>query len=387
MSRFPILAVLAAVLGAGLIIPATASARPVVTDAAMAAGAGGTVWLCRPGRSDDPCAGRLTTTWQSDDGPDRVVTPRRPAQRPVDCFYLYPTVSEQQTIVANLDIDPELTSIARYQAARFSSVCKVYAPVYRQITLAGLGGRATVEDREIAYASARAGWRAYLRHHNHGRGVVLIGHSQGSSMLRRLITEEIEPRRQVRQRVVSAILAGSAVAVRKGRVSGGDFTEFPGCTRPGQVGCVISFATFGETPPPETLFGVLRTRPGTTTPWGPRFEALCTNPAALGGGAGTLVSLYPSTPLFGLLGGAAEYLFNGDRPRARTPWVSPSARYRGRCVTRNGAHVLLATPIGDAPQLRASPTPEWGLHLVDVNLALGNLVPVVRHQIRAYDQK
>jgi hypothetical protein len=33
---------------------------------------------------------------------------------------------------------------------------------------------------------------------------------------------------------------------------------------------------------------------------------------------------------------------------------------------------------------RPSPTPEWGLHLVDANIALGDLVSVVRRQIRAY---
>lgn len=390
MSRLPIIAVLTAVLGAGLVVPANATVRPVSVDGTAAVGAGGraggTVWLCRPGRSNDPCAGRLTTTWQSTSGTNRVATPRRSAHRPVDCFYLYPTVSEQPTMVANRDIDPELTTIARHQAARFSSVCKVYAPVYRQITLAGLGGNATLADREIAYESARAGWRSYLRRHNDGRGVVLIGHSQGSGILRRLIAEEIEPRRQLRNRIVSAVLAGSAVAVRKGTVTGGDFRRVPGCTRPRQTGCVISYATFGETPPDTTFFGVLRNRPGTTQPWGPNFEALCTNPAALRGGSGTLVPLYPSSPLYGVLGTAADLLFAGNRPQARTPWVSPAARYRGRCVTRNGAHVLLATPIGAAPGLRASPTPEWGLHLVDINLALGNLVPVVRGQIRAYDR-
>jgi hypothetical protein len=36
------------------------------------------------------------------------------------------------------------------------------------------------------------------------------------------------------------------------------------------------------------------------------------------------------------------------------------------------------------PVPRPSPTPDWGLHLVDANIAQGDLVKVVQRQIRAY---
>ena len=55
---------------------------------------------------------------------------------------MYPTVSDQKTGNANLHIDPEERSIALYQAARYSQYCKVYAPMYRQVTLAGIGSSA-----------------------------------------------------------------------------------------------------------------------------------------------------------------------------------------------------------------------------------------------------
>lgn len=48
--------------------------------------------------------------------------------RKVDCFYVCPTVSGQATPNANRDIDPELNSIALYQAARFSQTCRVFTP-------------------------------------------------------------------------------------------------------------------------------------------------------------------------------------------------------------------------------------------------------------------
>jgi hypothetical protein len=39
---------------------------------------------------------------------------------------------------------------------------------------------------------------------------------------------------------------------------------------------------------------------------------------------------------------------------------------------------------GSSPFIRASPTPEWGLHLVDVNLSQGTMVKVVASEGRAW---
>ena len=74
-------------------------------------------------------------------------TPKRSRGRGVDCFYVYPTVSGQQTRLATRRVDPELRSIALYQAARLSQVCRVYAPVYRQATVPALqAGTTTRRD-------------------------------------------------------------------------------------------------------------------------------------------------------------------------------------------------------------------------------------------------
>ncbi len=50
----------------------------------------------------------------------------------------------------------------------------------------------------------------------------------------------------------------------------------------------------------------------------------------------------------------------------------------------NGANVLMISPVGSARKLTPVPDPSWGIHLADVNLALGNLVDLVRSQSRAY---
>src|SRR5687768_14116964 len=84
-----------------------------------------TVWLCKPGKPDNACDVSLETTRLSPKGKrlgvDRIRKPKSPK---VDCFYVYPTVSDQKTPTANFAIDPELRSIALYQAARYTSECR-----------------------------------------------------------------------------------------------------------------------------------------------------------------------------------------------------------------------------------------------------------------------
>ena len=156
-----------------------------------------TVWLCKPGLKHNPCAPGLDTTRLSNNGkaPLGKYTPSKPQKPKVDCFYIYPTVSDDDSDNSDLSIDPEERSIALYQAARYSQECRVFAPMYRQITLTRLlKGPDTITPKmqRIAYQSALSGWHHYLKNYNHGRPFVLIGHSQGSFTLRRLISDEID---------------------------------------------------------------------------------------------------------------------------------------------------------------------------------------------------
>jgi Protein of unknown function (DUF3089) len=361
------------------------AALGVVACAFSPAGAGAkTVWLCKPGKSPDPCRESLRTTVVSPDGASHVETPRNARKPKFDCFYVYPTVSEQPGPNADKSIDPQQTAIAEYQAARYSQRCRVFAPVYRQLTLSTLFGQEVPDSAvQLAYSDVRKAWRDYLKHFNHGRGVVLIGHSQGTFILRALIDNVIDKRPKVRKRLISAILLGGNVTVKDGRKIGGDFKHIPGCSRRRQVGCVIAFSTFNETPPDDALFG----RPGGRFggPSGPGFEVLCTNPASLSGGSGPLQSLLRTTRFPGTLGAAGlQILYGGPPPTAPTPWLQPQDHYTGRCVSANGANVLMISPVGSARHLTPSPDATWGLHLTDANIGLGNLVSIVTAEYRAY---
>jgi hypothetical protein len=337
-----------------------------------------TVWLCNP-VSPNPCNGSLEASLITPAGQPtgRTVRPGFDPGAPIDCFYVYPTVSEQPGPLANLDIDQAQRSIALYQAAPFSSVCRVYAPMYRQLTLAAINappGTITAQDEATAYGDVRAAWRDYLRHQNHGRGVVFIGHSQGTFILRQLIRREVDRKPAVRRKLVGALLLGGNVTVAKGQDVGGDFRRVPACRRTGQIGCVVAYSTFDQPVPAAASFG------RTTTPG---QEVLCTNPASLRGGSGLLTSAEPTTPFGGTIGAAIDLL--GMRlPAVTTPWVISRGAYSARCSDAGGADVLQVTPLGGAPLLNPVPTAGWGLHLADMNLPMMNLVAIVRAQSRSY---
>jgi hypothetical protein len=347
-----------------------------------------TVWLCKPGATPNPCRESLKTTVVSTAGAAHVEHPPNARNPKIDCFYVYPTVSDQPGTNADFSVDPQQTAIAEYQASRYSRRCRVFAPIYRQVTLASLLFAGSVPDSawRLAFSDVRAAWREYLRRYNHGRGFVLIGHSQGTGMLRQLVRTQIDDRPAVRRRLVSAILLGGDVTVRKGRRIGGDFDHIPACASRRQLGCVIAFSTYDETPPDDTVFGKPSALSSNTfnLPTGPGLRVLCTNPAALSGGSGPLQSLLRTEPFPGTIGAGLFILFGGPAPTAPTPWLQPQDHYTARCVHANGADVLLTSPIAGARDLNASPDATWGLHLADANIGLGNLVSIVTAESRTY---
>ena len=339
-----------------------------------------TVWLCLPGHRPDPCAPGLSTTVYSPTlNALRVTHPKATRDPKVDCFYVYPTVSDQKTYYANLQIDPEERSIALMQAARFSQYCRVFAPMYRQHTLSTLLHSTALPPIKLGLGDVEAAFRTYLRRYNHGRGFVLIGHSQGARVLEQLIAKLIDPRPELRRRMLSAILLGGNVLVKRGKRVGGTFEHIPACRSAGQLGCVIAYSSFDKPPPPDSMFG--------RSPVAGE-QVLCTNPAALGGGSGRLDPIFPSRPFAGgtLLADALA-LMNLTIPTPPTVWASEPGSYSAACATIDGASVLELKPLGGAQTPTSSPSPIWGLHLLDVNLALGNLVAIVRAQAMAFARR
>jgi hypothetical protein len=358
--------------------------------AAMAAGASAkTVWLCYPGHHPDPCTPGLSTTVFSPTLKKLSVEHPQAVKHPaIDCFYVYPTVSGQKTGNSNLHIDPEEKSIALYQASRYSQYCRVFAPMYRQTTLAGIGAPGTAPpkpppDPKIALADVHNALKLYLEKYNQGRGIVFIGHSQGSFVLREVLAKDVDPKPAVRKLLVSAILLGGNVLVKKGHDIGGDFQHIPACHSATQTGCVIAYSSFDQPVPTASLFGRPRTVAGVKPK--PGTAVLCTNPAALGGGTAPVDFITPEAPFDpkSILN-AGIAILGLTTPNASTVWVDVPHGYKAHCSSANHANVLEVTAFGGAKLPNPSPTPEWGLHLLDAQITLGNLIEDVKSEAAAF---
>ena len=371
---------------------------PVIAFACLAAAgpaAAKTTWLCLPGQKDSACTSSLTTTLYSPaNTPLRAATPKADRRKAFDCFYVYPTVSDQKRLNATKAKDTELREIARFQAARFGQHCRVYAPVYRQLTLQGIGATTTpaaaLRGARVAYSDVEAAWKDYLKRHNRGRGVVLVGHSQGAGMLSELVRNQIDRKPSVRKRLVAAYLLGGNVTVKKGSDRGGSFRNVRACRSATQTGCVVAYSAYNATPPANSLFGRTGGRFATVFGQGngSGLEVLCTNPAALGGGSANLTTVLPSRPFSTKTTiGIGNRLVGITVPSPRTTYVEYRSTFSARCSSAGGARTLQVSSRSGAPVPRPVPDASWGLHLLDGNIALGDLTELSARQARAWTRK
>jgi hypothetical protein len=366
--------------GIGSLAGSVLTANGGVATAAQSEGpdAAGVTWLCRPGLAGDPCLYPRGANAVTSNG-DKTVVPAAPvSQSSFDCFYVYPTATASAaTSNTGTAVTPALEGVAVAQASRFSQVCNVWAPTYRQRTNASLAeglGNDPAAD-QISYDSLLAGWKDYLAHDNDGRPIVFIGHSQGAANLIRLLRSQVDGDPALRDRMVSAIILGGNVQVPVGKTVGGTFAHIPACTKASQTGCVIAYSSFSSPPPKDSLFG--RPGEGVSLQSDQKTErgqqVVCSNPAALGG-----TGAAPLTPYF-----VSSAAATGE------PWVTYPGLYTGACENVGGATWLQITArAGDArPVVTPTLGPTWGLHLNDVNLALGNLVADVMAEEAAYSSR
>jgi hypothetical protein len=369
---------------------AQAPAEPAPNDYAS-----GATWLCRPDIHANACEVDLTATVVGADGATRVQRFKPEAHPPIDCFYVYPTVSLDPGVISTMQAKlPEL-NVVKQQFARLGASCRLFAPLYRQFTLTALDAAirghplpGSGERPHTPYNDVRDAFAWYMAHENHGRGVVLVGHSQGSNVLTELIRNEIDGK-PAQAHLVSAILMGTNLAVPRGADVGGDFKSIPLCHAPDQTGCAIAFASFRETSPPpaNSLFG----RPRSAMPG---MASACVNPASLAGGSGPLKSYFPDRPVLpGMEVAPAHGWVTGktiDTPFVAVPGLltaacvsTPEFSYLAIHINADPASPRTSTIAGDVT-LNGQVQANWGLHLIDANLVMGNLVDVVRSEGAAW---
>jgi pimeloyl-ACP methyl ester carboxylesterase len=355
-------------------VTGTAALLAVLALAGAASGGAGVPrwnhWLCMPGTADDWCSVDLTTDVFYANGAHRTIPYSVASDPEIDCFYVYPTVSEEMRGNATLTVEPAERQTAIDQAARFSHVCRVYAPLYRQVTAYGNGdpyhGNYAYEWDDVL-----AAWRDYMAHYNDGRGVYLIGHSEGAFLLEELISRELEGTPAQKQ-LVGAILLGGNVVVRNGSTVGGDFKQVPICTHTAEAGCVTAYSSWGHTPPGTAMFQTVHSSSD---------HVVCVNPAAPGSSK--------AVPI--------DTVFAGINPQGIASWLSSYVSYHwvefpdlyeARCVRQGHRAWLLVTRIrhpGDKrPEVQQVLGANWGFHAADMNLTLGNLVSLVQSQERTW---
>jgi hypothetical protein len=367
----PSVLVLAAALAAAPAAAQQPSAAPNYTQ--------DSTWLCLPGRSD-PCSAPLPTTRLGPAGYGGS-EPRPVAKDPpLDCFYVYPTVSTDPGMNSDMKPAIEEKMVTEIQFARFSSVCRPFVPIYRQMTVSAIvaftAGAEIRDSLALAYRDVLAAWRNYIRTRNNGRPFVLIGHSQGSLMLQLLIARVIENDPAIASRMKLAIIPGFNVLVPQGKLVGGTFKKTPLCSRPGETNCVITWASFREKnePPPGAMFGY-SDQPGMTVG--------CVNPALPGSRDWVKLDSYWFTrSTLPVPGGPIQWSSQGE---PSTPYVRTDGLVSGKCVndgprgylsihTNGGPGQKWTDHIGGEVAVLGMFLPGWGMHLSEVPEAQGDLV-------------
>lgn len=328
-------------------------------------------WVCRPG-AEDICTTGLDALATGADGKSTVEHFEAAKNPAIDCFYVYPTVSLEQTPLSDMTDSPEIQRTVKAQVGRLSSRCRVYAPIYRQATMFALRQSMTgagTMDFKTPMQDVEAAWDYYLKHDNKGRGVVLVGHSQGTILLQQLIAKSIDGT-PAQELLVSAFLAGDpSLGVPKGKDVGGTFKHVPVCSAAAQTGCVYVWGTFmADDASPNHLFGRARND---------GMVSACENPAAPSGGSSELKSYFekPRTA-----------------PVSDPPWVK-LAQYSGSCKADAKGNAFYVTadagPMAERytallklSELRAG----WGLHVRDIPLVQGNMLDVLDAELAAWSK-
>jgi len=175
-----------------------------------------------------------------------------PAEAKVDVFFVHPTTfvgtgNWNENISAPMEETRAGEIVAELimpgQAGLFNGCSRMYAPRYRQATLAaffkpGEDGRSALD---LAYSDVVKAFRHYLEHDNKGRPFILAGHSQGTCHLMRLLAEDFDP--VLKPQLVAAYLLGFKITAEAAKSFAHVATLAKGSA---DTGCFIAYDTFLE---------------------------------------------------------------------------------------------------------------------------------------------
>jgi hypothetical protein len=315
-------------------------------------------WVCRPDLASDACRGDLATTILEPDG-KRTVEPHAPAHdAKLDCFYIYPTVDLSLLPGNHVDFSDLATirKTAAAQIARFSEVCNVYAPLYRQATIATYFSTKGDQKHffDVAYSDIAAAFAVYRERFAQDHRIVIIGHSQGSQMAARLLNEVFDADPAMRSRLLVAMPIGFTVQIP------GTFAHLEPCATADATGCVLSYLSIRAGDEPNKLTNQV--------PDG--SHALCLAPNE----TSTLrESVFPANGKYGVT----------------TPYVAVRDYYTAHCTDDPKGRNYLAIaeapwPNDQRPHLvdLDKSAGGLGLHTYDLQFTQGDLIELIRRKAR-----
>ena len=281
-------------------------------------------WIAMPSLSTDP------SRWV----PDGVVTTK--VDRPAATFFIHPTTYlERDRWNAPLTLADDAARrtavFVQSQASVFNAVSDIWAPRYRQAAYGAflLRSEDARQALDLAYRDVLAAFDAFLAAQPEGKPIILVGHSQGSLHLSRLL---VDRRDALKGRLVAAYVVGWPLSATADLPAAG----LNACASAEESGCVMSWQSFAE---PANVSLVLDAWAGTKGPTGierRRADMVCTNPLSGGAAAdapasanlGTLVpdagmGTADLTP--GLVGARCEdgFLLIGGAIPSLGPYVLP----------------------------------------------------------------
>lgn len=166
-------------------------------------------------------------------------------QDSIDVFYVYPTllVSDKDirwnvSIEDSIQKNKVLNIAVQFQASAWASSGNLFVPYYRQAHIRSYnnlenGGKTALL---LAYADVKAAFEYYLKHYNHGRGIILAGHSQGSTHICYLLRDFFDDK-PLQKQLVAAYIPG--VGLDKNL-----FKTIPLMIHPDQIGGFVTWNTF-----------------------------------------------------------------------------------------------------------------------------------------------
>lgn len=323
------------------------------------------MWLCRPGIDNNYCRETQTATVYAPDGSTSEETLPKATKPKIDCFYVYPTVALSGPVgnVPDFSNVEDILVPLRAQAVPFSETCEVYAPFYHQTTFATFGSPDAAQYAEKAYEDVADAFQFYMKHYNRGRKFVLLSHSQGTQMMRRLLQRKFDDDASLRAQLLIALTLGPVndITVPKGQLVGGSFKNLPMCSKPGETGCVVAYDSFADT------------GSGGLAP--PTAESACVNPVNFSGDLARLKKSYFPTKRY------AGQFTTPNNPDLPTTFSALADLFSAQCVRdandRAAFYISFTPKAGDT---RTNPI-DFGsqlFHILDYSFPLRDLLDLVK---------